>query len=367
MSTPWRHGTRQRKFRDFHRQRYGNPLFPRAAGRLLRGNRSSLRRSSGGGPVPVRLIAGIVALALAAGAAWYVIWSPALRIASFEVQGASGPTEENVRKALEDYASGSTLIFPRRNILFFGEGAARKAIEKTIYLSGVDIGKKLPGTVIVTVREKTTKAALERDGRLYALDESGFVIRELSGKELSLMGDLPPGLEAVSVQGLGAESMDVAAPPAPAPAPPPAKAAPAKGKQEPAVPPKEPEKPAPKNAWPLILDKRTDDAHRDVSIPGSQAFSAATVGLVLQASARLPDVAGEPVRWFTPDETADSVDALMASGWHVYLATASPFDVQAERLSLVLKEKIGARRPALEYVDLRYNERIFFRLKDAAQ
>ena len=54
----------------------------------------------------------------------------------------------------------------------------------------------------------------------------------------------------------------------------------------------------------------------------------------------------------------------MVGDWHILLATASPFDVQVERLSIVLKEKIGAKKSVLEYVDLRYNERIFFRLKD---
>jgi len=358
MSTPWRHGTRQRRFRDLHRQRYGNPLFPRAGGRLLRG-RSSARRG-GGIAIPKGLIALVALGAAVAGGLWYLIWSPALRIASFEVQGASMPTEETVRTALDGYAGGTTLLlFPRRNILFFSEGAVRKEIEKAVFLAGVDIRKKLPGTVVVTIREKTVKAVMERDGRLYALDESGFVIRELSGKELSLMGDLPPGFVAVPVQGLGAESVDLSAPPEPAPAP--AKTDPKAKKEEPA-PATEPEKP--KNAWPLILDKRSEDGHKDVRKPGAQAFSSATIALILQANARLPDVAGETVRWFIPDETSDSVDAIMASGWHVYLATAAPFDVQAERLSLILKEKIGARRPALEYVDLRYNERIFFRLKD---
>lgn len=360
MTTPWRHGTRQRRFRDFNRQRYGNPMFPRAGGRLLRG-RSSARRGPGLA-VPKGMIALVALVAALAGGLWYLIWSPALRIASFDVQGASAPTEETVRQALEGYAGGSTLLaFPRRNILFFSEGAARKEIEKAIFLAGVDIRKKLPGTVVVTVREKTVKAVMERDGRLFALDESGFVIRELSGKELALMGDLPPGLVAVPVEGLGAESVDLSAPP-PAPAPAPAKTGAAAAKKEEPAPDKTPEKP--KNAWPLILDKRSEDDHKDVRKPGAQAFSSATIALILQANARLPDVAGEPVRWFIPDETSDSVDAVMAAGWHVYMATATPFDVQAERLSLILKEKVGARRPALEYVDLRYNERIFFRLKD---
>jgi hypothetical protein len=297
------------------------------------------------------------AAVLAAGLFWYAFWSPALRIASFDVRGASPSTEDAIRAALASYADGRAfLVFPRRGILMFNDSAAKKAIEQAVFLDGVEIRKKLPGTAVVTVREKSTKAAFERAGRLFALDDAGFVVRELSGKEIALMGDLPPGLNAVQVQGLGAESMDV----------PPAAAAPStKGAAGDA--PAAAEARTPRNAWPLILDRRADDPRKDMTCPGSQAFPAAMIGLVLQANGRLPDVTGERVKWFVPDEASDSADAVMAGDWHVYLATATPFDVQADRLALVLKEKIGARRPSLEYVDLRYDERIFFRLKDAIQ
>ena len=354
MSTPWRQASRPRKLvRDFHRQRYGNPLFPNAAGRLLRQGRRSAKRSSGGSHEKKRLAALIACAAFAIGVFWYVFWGPALRITAFEIQGASAPTEETVRKALDGYAgTASVLIFPRRNILIFNEPAARAAVENAVFLEGVEFRKKLPGVVAVSVREKTVKAVLERSGRLYALDGSGFVVRELSGKEIALMGDLPPGMNSVQVPGLGAESMEV--PPAPEPQ-----------KRSDAVAVKDATKKEPKNPWPLILDRREDGTGKVERHPGAQAISTATVGLILQANARLPDVAGEAVRWFTPDEASDSVDVTMAGEWHVYLATTSPFDLQAERLALVLKEKIGANRPNLEYVDLRYNERIFYRLRGA--
>lgn len=363
MTTPWRN-SRPRKFvRDFHRQRYGNPLFPGVGSRVVRrGRRTSHRLSSG---IPKRTFL-LAALAVAAVVSlWYLFWSPALRITSFEVQGATGATEETIRNALAAYADQQALlVFPRRDILVFGENAAKKAVEDAVFLDGVEVRKKLPGTVVVTVREKAMKAVFERGGRLFALDDAGFVIRELSGKEIADMGDLPPGLNEVQIPGLGAESLDVA----------PAAVKPVTDAKKPGDLPKNDVGPAPaddgaqrpKNAWPLILDRRSEDPRRDAWRPGSQAFSAPTVGLVLQANGRLPDVAGEAVRWFIPDETSDSVDAVMAGDWHVYLATGTPFDVQAERLALILKEKIGNRRADLQYVDLRYNERIFYRLKDAA-
>lgn len=355
MTASWSRNPRPRKFvRDFHRQRYGNPLFPRLSS--SRPSRPSFR-SRGGAKLPKGAIALATVGLLAAFGAWYAIWSPALRVKDVEIVGATPATEEAVRKAIDGYADGhAMLIFPRDNVLLFSESGARVAIEAAVFLDGVDIRKKLPDTVTVTIREKTIKAAMELGGRLHGLDESGFVVRELAGKEVAQMHDLPPGFNMVGVEGLGAESMDVPD------APKDAKADPAKEAEAKAKALKES-----KNVWPLIIDKRTPDPRKDRRKPGTQAFSATTVGLVLQANARLPDVTGEAIRWFVPDEASDSVDALMAGEWHVYLATATPLDVQADRLGLVLKEKVGARRADLEYVDLRYNERIFYRLKDAIQ
>ncbi len=400
MSTSWRHfpKSRSKPVRDFHRPRYGNPLFANASGSKVvrRGNAAAsnrtARRPSGAGLGDKKrnllIAAGVVLL----GAAWYVFWGSAFRITKTEFSGATPYTEETLRKALADYeASNALLVFPRNNVLLFSESSAKDAIKDAVYLDDIQITKKLPDTVLVTVKEKAMRAVLERGGRLYAVDESGFVLRELTSKEHDMMPDLPPGLNAVSVEGLGAETVTVSngkvndpsptsgeavskgaaaktaaaatntgAKPSAAGTQPSAAAA---KPQAPAAPPEPPSK----NAWPLILDHNPDDAIKKPARPGLQAYTPSTLTSILQANARLPDVTGETVRWYTPDETSNSVDAAMSGGWHVFLATATPFDVQVDRLSIILKDKIGPKRGDLEYVDLRYNEKIFYRLKHQTQ
>jgi hypothetical protein len=54
----------------------------------------------------------------------------------------------------------------------------------------------------------------------------------------------------------------------------------------------------------------------------------------------------------------------MVEGWDAYFTTAIPFDVQGSRLGLILKEKVKDQRSNLQYVDLRYNEKVFFRMRD---
>ncbi len=319
MQRTWSKNKNRRAIRDYHRRYYGNPMFPSLS-------RKNSRRSDSTG-TPARGIATILLALTVIVALWYAIWSPAFRVSAITVNGASPETETTVRAALAEYMGDAALwIFPRANIFFFNDAAAKIIVGSKVVLDGIDVQTKLPNTVVVDVREKITRAALDANGRLYAIDASGMVIRELGDKEAVMLGDLPPGLSAVPVEGSGVPS-------------------------------------AQKNGLPLILLSSNDSTAIAV---GSQPFSAATMAVIFQAFSRLSDVAGADVRWFTPDEPAGSVDATMQGGWEVYLSTSIPFDMQADRLALVLKDKIGKQKSSLEYVDLRYNERVFFRLKTAA-
>lgn len=341
--------------RDYHRRRYGNPLFQRSSSGAR--SPSSSRRNSDGRPVWPFFVAtiGIVGFA-------YVIWGPTFAINKVDIIGATLPaTEETVRIAIEDYRDGHAFgIFPHRNIFLFSTSTARDAIGSKVFLDSVDLDKKLPTTLSVTISEKTPKAVLERAGRLFAVDANGFLIRELAEREMSDMHDLPPGMDVISVLGLGAETVDVPTP-STAPIPPPMAPAPnpttlttAEEKQS--------------NVLPLILDKIVDgQAQETTDRPGSQAAPASTIAMILEAYGRLPDIIGTTVRWFEKGDDGKSVVVTTGGDWKIFLSTALPFDAQADRLAIVLKEKVKDRGPQLEYVDLRYNEKIYFRMKGGGE
>lgn len=323
---PKRHVTR-----DFHRRKYGNPLFDRPASRRS--------KSRGGGKTGVILLA-VLGITLFGGGLYYVLWSPALRITSVEITGASPDTETYVRGIFEEQAKGNAaLIFPRSNILFFGKERARHAVATSFFFDTLKITKRLPHTLSVQVSEKAMRAALADQGHFYALDDTGRLLRDLTGAEASRIVDLPPDVGTVSSEGLGAEAFDLTKDDAAKTA-----ALPVRNSAQ------------NRNPFPVILGKKTE--------PGANAVPTATLALILDANARLPDVAAGSVRWFTVQDGADTVDATMDGDWHVLLTTAIPFDIQSERLAVVLREKIGDRKKGLDYVDLRYNERIFFRFKD---
>jgi len=348
-------GALGRPTRHFPRQRVGNPLFPRHA--------------AGAGQVFSKrtAIGGLLALTIAI-AAWYLIWSPAFRIKDIAVSGASPAVEQPLRDLLGRYLTGRQfLVLPRDNVFFFNKDAAQREIGRSFFLDELKLELKMPGKLTVRLKERSLKAVLLTAGRFLALDQSGMVLRELAPREIETLGDLPPDLGAAQVQELDAAET---APPTDAPAAKP----PAEPAKKTAPPPAAKPTPAPAtdkentNRFPLIVAGRSEGqvpAPPPDLKPGETAFPEAVISLILQANARLPDLAGSRVRWYAVSGSAETVEATMGGDWVVRLTTLIPFDVQGNRLSLVLKEKIGGQKDQLEYVDLRYNERIFFRLKQA--
>jgi hypothetical protein len=244
----------------------------------------------------------------------------------------------------EQVGSRKFLILPQSNIFLFDNGRTEKNISKYIFLESLEIRKKLPRTIIVEMVEKPISAVLLQGNRFLALDEEAFVVRELIDQEVMALEDLPPDMVSVLAGELGAEVVEL-------------------DDEEIGYDTSQDEDfNKNRNPYPLILKESGIALEEEAMlVPGNEAMTPVSLRLIVQAYDRLPDITDESVRWFTIPELSESVDVTMRTDWHIYLSETIGFDLQSERLDLVLKEKIGSRRFQLEYIDLRYDERIFFR------
>lgn len=337
MSAPWTpNANAKRRFRDYHKRQYGNPLFRTGRG----GSRASARQP---GAWKRRALAGLIALGVGT-LAWYLFWSPTFRITSIAVDGATPATESRIRDILDAQRSRrALLVFPQSSVFLFDKTEAAEAIESLFHLEALTISKKLPGTLVVTVTEIPMRTVLYENKRFLAMSDTGTVIRELTDREVREIGDMPPEIAADLTSQLGAQMVELSA-------------------LAPDAPPGSAKRNG--NGFPLLFDEEAVAGSSPV--PGDTIFSEPTLSLILQANTRLPDLTGNAVRWFTVRERDEAVDVTLEGDWHLYLTTTLPFEVQGERLGIILKEKVGADRPRLQYIDLRYNERIFIKFKDDA-
>lgn len=326
----------RKQTRDYASRSYGNPLF---SARTQRGR--DRRGSSGLGK---KILLGLIIaapLALIGLLSWYFLVGPAFRIEGVDVSGASPETEALVRVAVESkFTERKLLVFPQSNIFNFSESQTRKKIGGVVALDELVIRKKLPHSLMIEVKEKPLAATYITSSRIYGIGVDGGIVRELSERELRKLRDLPSDLQAVNLSELDAESVSV-------------------------TEIQDPNSPVPeaKPQLPIIRDGEEVDGAK-APLPGKKVMEPTMLEFIARAYAELAGVAGSRPLWFTAKPSAETVEASMEGGWQVFFSSATPFEVQASRLSVVLKEKIGDKKSQLEYVDLRYDERIFFRLKN---
>ena len=280
---------------------------------------------------------------------WAAFWAPWFRVTDVRIEGASPATAAAVRDLIyKQFDTTRYLVLPQENILIFNIDLALQTISANLIFDELKIGKKLPNQLIITVKEKTVRAIFWNGDRFWALDGTGFVVREANEHEVKTLAYLPPEISSIET---------AAAPAATESAAKPAESAPAK--KTAAAP--QPSADRLDGGYPLIMGAPTPD--RKDALPGKAVVQPALMSLILQAYARLPDLAEQPA-WFQIMNGKDSVEVDMEGGWRAFLTSNTPFDIQASRLVIILKDRIGDRRSALDYADLRYDERIFLRFKD---
>ena len=314
--------------RDFAKKTYRNPFYA---------EKKSLRKHSGENKyrfwIFIVLFASIIVLAI-----WLVRRGQQFAITNIEIVGASSSTESVLRGIIQQQEQQTRIFFfPQKNIFFFNESLVESKIRAKFYFDSLVIRKKIPHTLVVEVKEKPLNAIFLQQSQFLALDEKGFVIRDLDEAELKSLVFLPNEYMAILNQSLGVESVSTS------------------------VTTKT------KNPYPVIVDDVRELNTRSgvKKRPGINVVSTSALAIIVQSADKLQATTGSPTQWFWIKEGSETVDASVQSGWEIYFTANTPFETQNQRLNVVLKEKLSTQRGSIEYVDLRYDERVFYKLKTA--
>jgi cell division protein FtsQ len=113
---------------------------------------------------------------------WALWFSPLLRVDQVEVQGISVLTPEQVRAAAG--------ILPGRPMISVDVDAAAERVAELAPVASVSVGRSWPGTVVLTVVERTPALGLTGSGSVQLLDASGVAYRTV--------GSVPTGLPVLT-------------------------------------------------------------------------------------------------------------------------------------------------------------------------
>ena len=107
----------------------------------------------------------------------FLFISPVFNITEIKVENAH-KISENTYIALSEIEMGA-------NIFRISKSNIKNKIKEEPYVQDVDVKRNLPGTILLTVTERTPKYMLEKDGMYIYVDKNGYTL-EINNENLGL-------------------------------------------------------------------------------------------------------------------------------------------------------------------------------------
>jgi len=166
----------RQKFR-YHRQaklssrQYVNPFFAKKKSRVNNFKVTIV-------PSYVKAILMIVVI-LTVAAVWFLLYSSFFTIKNIEINNDGKIAREEIENLINDQKNSNTLVFlPQSNIFLFSELGLEERLEKKYSFESIEINKKLPNKLIVSLEEKQYAVIWHEDDKYYYGDSTGSIISE---------------------------------------------------------------------------------------------------------------------------------------------------------------------------------------------
>lgn len=264
----------------------------------------------------------LVALAsLCSVSVWLVFFAPLFRIEYVNVS-SSGIEPGYVRTLIFKFMDSHTGIFSGQNLLFFNTKKASEYLAMVLHIDAISFDKKFPKTLHITVTGKPFRAVVYHQSRFYDLSSQGNIMQEIDGTTL---GSYPILLTQYGTAG----SLRIS------------------------------KKQATKEvlSFPVILFDNIG------SRPLSEVqINTKTLSAILDsAKTFVKDTI--PVFIFRVGSSQEDFIATTFEGWYIRLSSQEDIQEQWKRLQTFLLSIDKKTRKSLEYIDVRFGNRVYYKSK----
>lgn len=294
--------------RDYSRKSFSNPLFEPA-----RHGEAGRRRWRS------RLLFTIGFLAVG-GWVWFIAFSPAFRVTDIQVNGTDRiPSWEIQDAVMETLGERRWLVFPKASILIVSEENLVASLQERFVLESLTITKKPPHTLVIDLSERISAVLVQLpDGSQAMIDLQGTVTRLYKAEEAL---DVVPRLGPTIDEQLGRARAQ----------------------------------------YPVLFDDKNETLELR-----EQAVRPQTVQAVIDLP-KLFDARFGRAPYLSETRIdgagAQTLRAVTSEGWAIYLDASGDIGEQLNNAQTILKTKVGSDRKNLDYIDVRFGDKIFFKLK----
>lgn len=234
-----------------------------------------------------------------------------LQIKNVEISGNEYIGSQGIKSVVsEQLAKKRWLFFSQSNIVFFNKSSVKKELLGAYLLDELKIKKKYPDTLDIQVKEKISALVWATGEEKYFLDLNGVVIRKITADDLIIQP--------------GEGESDIVRPEFSS------------------------------GQYPIIYDQDNEP----VTI-GQPALTDELVDFIIALSEELKETADFDIAHYKTTQHPLEIILITKEGWEARFKTDSSAKDQAELLSQILIEKVK-NRSELEYIDLRFEGKVFY-------
>lgn len=162
---------------DYHNKKYSNPFFQqRKKRRARRLDWSSLRRK--------KILVFAICLVII-GLGWLFFFSNIFKINKISVAGAQKVSSGEIEGLAREQAKEKRFLFGRQtNLFLFKKNKLIKTLKERYMFDNLEVEKKMPGALLINVREKSYAFIWREDDKYYYCDIDGYIMDEINPLEI---------------------------------------------------------------------------------------------------------------------------------------------------------------------------------------
>lgn len=285
----------------------------------------------------------------------FIIFSHKVQITTIEIDAPSIITKEKAHIAIKQFLNTKKWHFiPGTNILFFSKQELTRNLHQQFQLEELDIKRKFFHTLQVMMKERVSEINLITQNRRFLVDDRGVVIKEIPQIiELSDDFEQIQDLQDVVIEKNEQDNTEVSQ----------------NNDTKENLP--EPSSDAAKlpviNFFEkkMIMDENTvivyDLANTSINL-NEQIFSKQWIDDIISITNHLRLLTPAKILYFTMKDIKEgSLTVETSEGWRVLFELNTDIERQLENFELVYNEKFSTSREGLEYIDLRFGERVYYK------
>lgn len=295
--------------RDYSQKTFTNPLFARAPRHDISGARRWRTR--------LLVVTGFFAVM---GWTWFIAFSSAFRITDIQVKGNDRIPAWEIRDTVtEALATRRWLVLPQSGILIASKETIVAALNERYVLETLTVTKTPPHTLTIELKERISAVLLQMsDGGQGLVDLQGTVTRLYAPEE---------ALDVIPKQGPTLEEQQ--------------------GKS--------------RTSYPVLYD----DKHETIKLR-EKAVRPEVIAAVISLPKLLETRLKREVFFsqaHIDGKSAQTLRVVTSAGWAIYVDATADLAEQMKNAEMILRTKIGNDRSDLDYIDVRFGDKIFFKLK----